>query len=483
MVYALILLPLGLAAATFALPSDRWRPWLLPAGALLQLLLVLAAVFGPGDTPLSGLWDWLLLDPLGKVFLLLLAVLFFLCALYAPGYLALRQDRPNRVFCTTLFAALAAMNLVTLCHHLGLMWVAMEATTLASAPAIYFNHNARSLEATWKYLLIGSVGIALALFGSFFLAYASLKSEPGSTLLFDQLIQDAPKLSPPWLHAAFVLLFIGYGTKLGLAPMHTWKPDAYGEAPSVVGTLLAGGVTSCAFLALLRVYQVCRAGAEAESARQVMIVMGLLSMAVAGVFMARQRDFKRMLAYSSVEHVGILVLGVGIGGPAVYGALLHVINNALTKGVLFLSAGNLHRAYGSKVTDDVRGALRRVPLSGTLFLAGFLAVTGSPPFGPFVSEFTIVNAALGSEQLLPFLAGGLFLLLLGVVFLGMGATVLSVVLGPAPEPREKTGFHDGLATGGPVLLFLALVLLLGVYVPPPLESLLREAATFLEGSR
>jgi hydrogenase-4 component F len=458
----------------------------------------------PEDAPLSGLWDWLLLDPLAKVILLLLAVLFFFCALYAPAYLAFRTDRSNRVFCANLFAALAMMNLVTLSHHLGLMWVAMEATTLVTAPIIYFNHNARSLEATWKYLLIGSVGIALALFGSLFLAYASMKSEaeaarnltaasavgggtflpafgrPESTLLFDQLVQDAPKLSVPWLHAAFVLLFIGYGTKLGLAPMHTWKPDAYGEAPSIVGTLLAGGVTSCAFLAILRVYQICRAGAEAEFAREVMIVVGLLSMAVAGVFMARQRDFKRMLAYSSVEHVGILVLGVGIGGLATYGALLHVVNNALTKGVLFLSGGNIHRAYGSKVTDDVHGALRRVPLSATLFLAGFLAITGSPPFGPFVSEFTIVNAALGSGQ---YLAGGLFLLLLGVVFLGMGATVLTVVLGPAPEPKVKTTFHDGLGTGGPVILLLGLVLLLGLYVPAPLESLLREAAAFLEGTR
>ena len=213
------------------------------------------------------------------------------------------------------------MTLVTLSHHLGLMWVAMEATTLASAPLLYFNHNARSLEATWKYLLIGSVGIALALFGSFFLAYASLKAGLESTLLFDQLVKDAPHLSPPWLHAAFVLLFVGYGTKMGLAPMHTWKPDAYGEAPGMVGTLLAGGVTSCAFLAILRVYQICRAGADAEFAREIMIFMGLLSMAVAAVFMVRQRDFKRMLAYSSVEHMGILVLGVGIGGLAVYGAL------------------------------------------------------------------------------------------------------------------------------------------------------------------
>lgn len=481
MAYLLIAFPLLMAAVTFAMPSDRWRTWLLPVGATGQLALVFGALFQAGQGgEISGLETWLLLDPLGKVILGFLTLLFFLCALYAPGYLALRSDRPNRVFCANLFVALAMMTLVTLSHHLGLMWVAMEATTLASAPLLYFNHSVRSLEATWKYLLIGSVGIALALLGSFFLAYSSLKAGLESTLLFDQLIQDAPRLSPPWLHAACVLLFIGYGTKMGLAPMHSWKPDAYGEAAGLVGTLLAGGITSCAFLAILRVYHICRAGAEAEFAREIMIFMGLLSMAVAAVFMVRQRDFKRMLAYSSVEHMGILVLGVGVGGLGVYGALLHLVNNGLTKGVLFLSAGNIHRAYGSKVTDDVRGAIRRVPLSGTLFLAGFLAITGSPPFGPFVSEFTIINAAIGSGQLL---AGCLFLILLGIVFVGMGATVLTVVLGRPLESTPSNGFRDNLSTGGPILLFMALVLLMGLYVPRDVETLLREAAAFLEVKR
>jgi hydrogenase-4 component F len=477
MAYLLIAFPLLMAAATFAAPSNRWRPWLLPLGATAQLGIALWAIDQANQgVAVSGLDNWLKLDALGKLWLGFLAVLFFVCAWYAPGYLALRSDRPNRVFCANLFVMSAMMNLVTLSYHLGLMWVAMEATTLATAPLLYFNHNPRSLEATWKYLLIGSVGIALALFGSFFLAYSSLKAGLESTLLFNQLIVDAPRLSPPWLHAAFALLFIGYGTKMGLAPMHSWKPDAYGEAAGLVGTLLAGGVTSCAFLAILRVYLICRAGAEAEFAREIMIFMGLLSMALGAVFMVRQRDFKRMLAYSSVEHMGILVLGIGIGGAAVYGALLHLINNGLTKGVLFLSAGNIHRAFGSKLTDDVRGALHRVPLSASLFLAGFLAITGSPPFGPFVSEFTIVSAAVGSGQ---FLAGGLFLVLLGVVFIGMGATVLSVVQGSPPENAQTNTYRDNLGTGGPILVFMALVLLLGLYIPPPLQSLLKDAAQLL----
>jgi hydrogenase-4 component F len=478
MAYLLILFPLAMMAVLFAVPSNRWRPWLLPVGALGQLCLVQQAVFPSAGAPaVTGLGGWLLLDPLGKVVLGFISVLFFLCSLYAPSYLALRSDRSNRVLCANLFASLSMMTLVTLSHHLGLLWVAMEATTLVSAPSIYFNHNARSLEATWKYLLICSVGIALALLGSLFLAYSSLKAGLESTLLFDQLIKDAPHLSPPWLHAAFAFLFIGYGTKMGLAPMHTWKPDAYGEAPGLVGTLLAGGVTNCAFLSILRVYQICQAGSEAEFARQVMIVTGLFSMAVAAVFMVRQRDFKRMLAYSSVEHMGILILGVGIGGAAMYGALLHMINNGLTKGVMFLSSGNIHRAYGSKLTDDVSGAMQRLPVSGALFLAGFLAITGAPPFGPFVSEFTIVNAAIGSGQ---FLTGGLFLFFLCVVFIGMGSTVLAVVQGEPSSQPKPNGFHDTFGTCAPILLFMALVLMMGLYIPPPLEALLREAAAFLE---
>jgi hydrogenase-4 component F len=478
MAILLILVPLAAAGLALVVPSNRWRPWLLPLGALPHLVLVASILLHPDEgQAVPGIADWLRPDPLGKLFLGFLSVLFFLCSLYAPGYLALRSSWPNRVFCANLLAVLAMMTLVTLSQHLGLMWVAMEAMTLACAPLLYFNRNTRSLEATWKYLVIGSVGIALALLGSFFLAYAALHAGLESSLFFDELLADAPQLSAPWLRAAFVLLFVGYGTKMGLAPMHTWKPDAYGEAPGMVGTLLAGGATACAFLAILRFFRICSASGDAAFAREIMTFMGLLSMAAAAIFLVRQRDFKRMLAYSSVEHMGILVLGVGIGGLAVYGALLHLLTNGLTKGVLFLSAGNIHRAYESKYVDEVQGALRRVPLSGALFLAGFLAITGSPPFGPFLSVFTIASGAFSSSQ---FLVGGLFLLLLGVVFVGMGTTVLAIVQGTPAVPALPEGFRDSFAISFPILLFMALVLMLGLFIPPQLDALLREAARFLE---
>lgn len=476
MAFVFICFPLLMAAIAVAVASNRWRPWLLPATAIAHLAATVAVLAAGGAGASAG--PWLVLDPPGRIVLLQVSVLFAFCAFYAVGYLRYRQDKSNRVFCACLLIFLSVVSLVTWSHHLGLMWVAIEASTLVTAPLIYFNHTQRSIEATWKYLLVGSVGIALALLGTFFLAYASLHAGLDSALTLESLLLHAPKLSKPWLHAAFVLLLVGYGTKMGLAPMHTWKPDAYGEAPGVVGAILAGGVTSCAFLALLRVYHICHAAGEDVYTSRLLLFMGLFSMAVAGVFTVGQRDFKRMLAYSSVEHMGILVVGLGIGAPALFGTLLHVLTNGLTKGVLFLSAGNIHRSYGSKSTDQVRGAMRRLPLSGTLFLAAFLAITGSPPFGPFISEFAILNGAFDAGR---FVTAGLFLFFLLVVFIGMGATVLQVVQGRAPSEASTTAYRDGLLTGTPIAILLMLVLMLGLYIPAPLGALLGDAVRFLEG--
>ena len=473
MALALVLTPLAFAALGALVPSQRWRPWLVPVCGATHLALVAFALREPTVTGVGG---YLALDHLGRLILGFISVLYFLSSIYAPGYLALRTERENRVFTAGIMAVLGVMSLVTLSQHLGLIWVAMEANTLATAPLIYFNKNARSIEATWKYLLIGSVGIALALLGTFFLAYGAVATGADSSLFFSDLVKAAPHISKPWLHAAFVLLFVGYGTKMGLAPMHTWKPDAYGEAPGLVGVLLAGGLTSCAFLAMLRFVQICTAAGEGAFAREIMVAFGLFSMAVAAVFMARQRDYKRMLAYSSVEHMGILVLGVGLGGAGVFGAMLHLVNNGLTKGVLFLSAGNIHRAFQSKLSDNVSGAIRRVPVSGALFLAGFFAITGSPPFGPFVSELTILRAAMNGQQ---YLVGALFLVALVVVFFGMGATVLAVVQGEPPKSAPETSFKDRLVTVASPLAFMALVLLLGLYIPPSLSTLLHNAAAFV----
>lgn len=474
--YALVLVPLACAVLALAISSDRARPWIVTAGGVAQAVIV---VFALRQERVSGLGEWLLLDRAGKLVLGLVTALFLACSLYAPAYLRQRKERNNRVFCACILTFAAMLALITEAHHLGLMWVALEAATLSTPPMVYFNRNQRSLEAAWKYLLIGSVGIALALLGSLFLAYSALRVELEPSLLVGDLVREAPRLSKPWLHAAFVILIVGYGTKMGLAPMHTWKPDAYGEAPGLVGTLLAGGLTNCAFLAIVRFYRICNTAGDGAFARQILLTMGLLSMAVAGAFMARQRDFKRMLAYSSVEHMGILVVGLGLGGAGVFGSLLHMINNGLTKAVLFLSAGNIHRAFGSKNVGAVSGALRRVPTSAALFLAGFFAITGSPPFGPFLSEFMIVRAAFDARR---YGVAGFFLALLAIVFVGMGVVVVNVVQGAPSETSQATRFHDEPGTVVPIALCLIAVLVLGVYVPAPLEHLIGEAATVIGGA-
>lgn len=474
MLAALILLPLAGAAVTWLIPYDRLRPKVLSLFALGHLGIVMHLMtFTPPRSP----GGWFHLDALGKIVLLSTSILFLFCAVYSIGYLNYRRERSNRVICIGLQVCLAAASMVTITHHLGLMWVALETTTISMAPLIYFNRNARSIEATWKYLLICSVGVALALIGLYFLAYATIVAQVEPSLLLDDLMRDAGQLSSGWVHAAFVFLLVGFGSKMGLAPLHTWKPDAYGEAPGLVGAMLAGGLVNLAFLALLRVFQLCLATKEIAFFQNALVVMGLISMIFAAVFMARQADFKRMLAYSSVEHVGIMAVALGIGGKAIFGALFHILANGLTKGVLFLSSGNIHRSYNSKSTDHVRGALRRLPWSGGLFLAGFIAITGSPPFAPFISEFTIVSSAFIQGRML---VGALFLISLAIIFIGMALTVLPMVMGDIPEESEKTSYRDSLLTVGPPLLLLLLVFLLGVWIPQPLMDLLREAAALLE---
>jgi len=470
---ALFVVPLLLAGGCAAVASPGRRAGLVTAGGVVHLALTVTALV-VGDVHAGA---WLALDPLARLALLVVSGLFCACSLYVPVYVALRPDRPTRMFCAALLVFLAMMTLALEAQHVGLMWIALEANTLASAPLIYFDRNSRSLEATWKYILIGAVGIAIALLGSFFLAYSAVHAHLDTSLLFDDLVAKAPRLSAPWLHAGFVLLFVGYGTKLGLAPMHAWKPDAYGEAPGLVGALLAGGLTSCAFVALMRFYHVVDAAGGGQSARELMIVVGLLSMAVGAVFMVRQHDIKRMLAYSSVEHMGILVVGVGIGGPATYGALLHLVNNALTKGVLFLSAANLHRAYGSKSADLISGALRRVPASAILFVAGLFAITATPPFAPFLSELTILRGAFATGH---HGTAVVFLIAVLVVFAGMSATVLGVVQGPPPAQLPATGFRDRAATVVPALLLLVAIVVLGLWVPEPLDRLVGDAARLLD---
>ena len=469
----LIAIPLAGALVAWLLPSNHGRPWILPVAATLHLILVIGLCI---QSPPPSAEGWFNLDAIGKIFLLEIAALFTACAFYAVNYLQYRKERNNRVLCIGMLVCQAAMSLAMITHHLGLLWLAIETTTLCMAPLVYFNRNARSIEATWKFMLICSIGIALALLGIFFLAYAAVVAGLEPSLVLETLQGYARRLPPVWLHAAFVFMLVGYGTKMGLAPMHTWKPDAYGEAPGLVGAMLAGGLANCGFLGLIRIYQVCQASGDIAFYSFSMISIGMFSIAVAAIFLLRQTDFKRMLAYSSVEHMGLLVVALGIGGKAVYGAILHVLGNGLAKGVLFLAAGNIHRAFGSKNRDVACGALKRAPWSAGLFLVSFFALTGSPPFLPFFSEITIFTAAFANDRPI---VGTVVVLMVMTIFVGMALTVLPVVFGDPPKNRQRTKYHDAPLLIIPPAILLAIMALLGIWLPEPLSRILTDAAALL----
>ena len=491
MIAALVLVPTVAALLAFVLRRPA------PARVILLLaaighagLTIQAWAVGPAEHP-EG---WLALDATGLLFLSLVSALFLACAVYAFGYLRQQGNHEKdeeegflfdhtrqATFVGCLLLFLAAMTLVTIARHLGLLWVAIEATTLASAPLIYFHRHHRSLEATWKYLLICSVGIAVAMLGNFFLAVAATHALPaeqahGSHLTLSALIDSAPRLDKVWLKAAFVLLLVGYGTKMGLAPMHTWLPDAHSEAPSMVSALLSGALLNCALLAILRVHSVLVAAGEGEFSGQLLIILGLTSLVVAAVFMIAQTDFKRMLAYSSVEHMGILALGAGIGGLAGTGAMLHAVNHSLAKGMLFLLAGNILAACRTKKVDQVAGLARLLPVTGPLWLVGFLAIAGSPPFGPFMSELMILRGALASGHVV---VAVVYLLALGIIFVAMSRIMLSMTYGQpagAEGSLSPAPVREQAWSVVPPLILAAVVLMLGLWQPPRLGQLLSAAA-------
>jgi len=488
-ILALLLLPTAAGAAAFVLRADGPRRALLVAAAAGHAALT-AAAWIRDPAPVFG--GWLALDAVGRLMLTVTSALFLPCAVYAVGYLRregrgarrdfdeglLFDNAPEATFTACLLLFLASMTLVNVSQRFGLLWVAIEATILASAPLVSFHRHHRSLEATWKYLLICSVGIALALLGNFFLAVAAARDGgPPLPLVVQDLVGAAAALDPTWLRAAMVLFLVGYGTKMGLAPLHTWLPDAHSEAPSVVSALLSGALLNCAFVGILRVQQVCVAAGAGDFGRELLLGFGLLSMGVAAVFIPGQADYKRLLAYSSVEHVGILAVGVGIGAAGGFGALLHAVGHSLAKAMLFLLAGNVLAAYRTKSTAAVRGVVRALPATGTLWLVGLFAITGSPPFGPFLSELTIVRAALDTGR--PGVAVA-FLALLAVVFVGMANVVLDTAQGdpagdgPAPDARREP-----LWAVAPPAVFAAAVLLLGLWVPGPLRAVLERAAASL----
>ena len=465
-----LVIPLAGAGAMFALPQRRLR-FVVLIGCTLLHLLGCVRMWGQAQEGSEALL--LGVDPAGLLFLTVVSLLYCVVAIHLVQYT--RRDRRGAppVFLACHLFSLAAQTLACLATHWGLYWVAMETTTLATAPLLFYHHGPRSLEATWKFLIIGSVGIALALLGTLFLGMAGSQLQGvDNPLLFGAMQEHGAQLLKPWLRMATVFLVVGYGTKMGLAPMHTWKPDAYGEAPPPVAALLAGGVTNCAFLGLLRVSQLADAAGDSAFVRSILVALGLLSLAVSAACIVGQGNYRRLLAWSSVEHMGILALAVGSG--ATFGALLHALNNALNKGILFLAAGNVLQATGRSEVQQVTGLLRRLPLSGGFLLVGFLAATGFPPFGTFVSEFTILRGMIAQGSVL---GAAALVLLLAVVFVGMANVVLGMVHGPAPAPvagEEPT--RDSLAGILPMAVLALLALVLGLHIPAAVLDILELAA-------
>ncbi|MDD5327186.1 MAG: proton-conducting transporter membrane subunit [Phycisphaerae bacterium] len=490
MIYALLLIPAIAAVLSLIVRSNIFRRIILVTAAVSHTVITITAWNKEANPLLNG---WLMLDKPGLLFLTITSVLFLACSLYAFGYLAGESGRkeqdfeegifftnaPAAIFCACLLAFLTTMTLVTVSQHFGLMWVAMEATTLASAPLIYFHRHHRSLEATWKYLLICSVGIALALLGNFFMVIAASAPESNDkSMILSVLLQQGHLLNVPWLKAAFLLFLVGYGTKMGLAPMHTWLPDAHSESPSVVSALMSGALLNCAFLGILRSYQVCLAAGLGRFCQDLLVLFGLISIGWAAVFILGQPDYKRMLAYSSVEHMGILALGVGIGAGATFGAMLHAVNHSLTKAMLFLAAGNILAVYKTKTTKRVSGIMTIMPATGIIWIAGFFAITGIPPFGIFLSEFTIVKSMIEQGRIGIAVA---FLAILALIFIGMAIAFLNMAQGRKDDSLQIADNPDTAISVLPPLALGALTLMLGLYIPPVVNNLLHDVAVIMGG--
>jgi len=384
--------------------------------------------------------DWLALDRFSGTILLLTSALFLWVAIHCrfwlkaekqlleinqaePGASAHGRLLPEWIFLPCLLAFLAAMTLAICASNLGLMWVAIEATTLVSAPLICFHRSAAALEAMWKYLLICSVGIGLALFGTMLVAHGiqlgTGEAEIGLNFSAFARAATAGKVNLGWFKAGFIFILAGYGTKMELAPFHTWLPDSYSEAPSPVSALLSGMLASCAFLAVLRFFAVTPDQLR-EFGQVLLIALGLVSLATAAFFIVRQNDYKRMLAYSSVEHMGLAAIMLALGGVEL--AVLHCVGHALIKTMLSLLSGNIQLGCGVRTIRDIGGLLERMPRNAILWLAGLFLISGTPPSPLFVTEFVLVRRAG------PVL-GGIILLLLFVIFAGMSQAMVKMCMG------------------------------------------------------
>ena len=364
--------------------------------------------------------------------------------------------------------------------NLGLLFVLIEASTLASAALVGLEAKASSLEAAWKYVIISSFGVTIALAGTLWLFYSAsnLHLAPDLRLTWPYLFTHAHALTPQSLRLAFLLAVVGYGTKVGLAPMHTWLPDAHAEAPSPASAMLSAALLNTGMYAIIRFLAITRARLGEGYPRGVLLAFGFASIVIGVLFMVRRGNFKRLFAYSSVEHMGIIAVALGFGGVlGLYGALLQILNHAIAKAVLFLASGDVALRYKTREAAGVRGLLTAVPVTGGALLLASFAALGSPPFGVFLSELTIVRAGFAaSGPVLPLL----LLALLAVAFVAFARTTAGMVTGQAQcPPSPYQGRAAGLAAVAPLAVGLAALLVLGLWIPAGLNAVILHSVAVL----
>ena len=421
--------------------------------------------------------DWLIayfqFDAIGLYFFSVMSLVFAAVSVYSLFYFKAHNlsAKQEAIYTVEMLLFVVAMTGVILATHLALLWVFVEATTLTSALLIYFEKKKSSLEAAWKYIYICSIGIALAFVGIILL---SIGSRSINSLFFADLYNKASAINPFWLKVSFAFIFVGLGTKIGIAPIHAWLPDAHSEAPSPVSALLSGTLLNSALLGLMRVQEIFISAHLESFSNFLFLLTGFLSLMVSAVFMLRLKNYKRMLAYSSIENMGILFIGISLGKYGVFAVMLHVLAHSLSKTSLFLTSGNILHLHKSKKIDSVSGLLKTDSRTGWIWIVSMLAIIGMPPFPIFLSKFLIVKALWQSG--ISWLAIPFFLFLIIVAF-GMGGAVFKMAFGestPGQPVNQKLSFSAYV----PQLVLLIILLIMGINMTPQVFTLLNNAANF-----
>jgi hydrogenase-4 component F len=482
----MLAVPLLAGGGTLALGERRLSGWISAGAALVALVAALVVVFADhvsrGRQALGGA---LFLDGLSGVFLISVAFVYAVVAVYSIGYMrpGIGHVRLRRVYWPFLSLFGLVLLATPVVANLGVIWVAVELTTVISALLVTAEGSDASLEAGWKYIVIGSAGLAVGLLG-IVLIYAAGVPTLGDhySPTYAILASAGPHLSRALVHAGFAFVLVGFGTKVGLVPMHAWLPDAHSEGPSPISAMLSGALLATALYAVLRIGAIAQLAVGPTYVHVLLLVFGVLSLVLGGFFALRQSNYKRLLAYSSIEHMGIVSLGLGIGGPiAAYGAFFHVLVHAAGKTLAFFGAGGLLSRFESREADDVHGVIRAAPFTGTMVLLGALAIGGVPPFGIFRSELLIVEGGFSRSS---FAFAGLLVLFANVAFVGLYQTFHRMVLSSGDGSDRETARAsrpEQPLMAVAMLASLTVVLVLGLWIPGPLDRLLHSAVAVIGG--